>query len=74
MENEIIEPLTAADILINDINECLDDVRYHCKRATAYLEQNAELFEKLKINEIVKIKKMNGKCMVRMKSKKRIKI
>jgi len=73
MEKINNEPLTAADILIAEINNDLLYTRIYSEKALAYLEQNENLFEKIKIRDLIKVKKTHGKCIVRMNSKKRIK-
>lgn len=48
METSIPAPLTAADVLIADINKCIDDIKYYANKTTAYLEANSEYFENLR--------------------------
>jgi len=71
MENTINEPQTAANILIAKINSDIINAKIYSEKATAYLEQNDKIFENLLVRDIVKVKKINGKCVVRMNSKKR---
>jgi len=71
MENQINEQQTAADILIAKINSDILLTKLYFEKANAYLEQNNEIFEKILIRDMVKVKKINGKRIVRMNSKKR---
>jgi hypothetical protein len=70
MEKINNEPLTAADILIAEINNDLLNTRIYSEKATAYLEKNDEIFENILVRDIVKVKKINGKRVVRMNSRK----
>jgi len=65
------EPQTAADILIAEINSDILNAKIYSEKATAYLEKNDEIFENILVRDIVKVKKINGKRVVRMNSKKR---